>query len=82
MSANHHKLSAKIYNMTIATLVTMASAYFAGIVIGFFFTNKSLDWTLTIWGGWHLIGGIISLAITLPIIGILEKANVRKIKGA
>jgi len=24
----------------------------------------------------------ISLAITLPIIGILEKANVRKIKGA
>jgi len=87
MSANHHKLSAKTYNMSVAALVTMVSAYFAGIVIGVFFTNKPPDWTtaewaLTLWGGWHLIGGIISVAVTLPIIGILEKANVRKIKGA
>jgi len=83
MSATHHKLSEKAYNIVIAALVTMVSAYFAGVIIGVFFTpNKTLEWALTFWGGWHLIGGIISIAITLPIIGILEKANVRKIKGA
>ncbi len=87
MSANHHKLNAKAYNIAIAALVTAASAYFAGVVIGVFFMNKPLDWktfewALTFWGGWHLIGGIMSITITLPIIGILEKANVRRIKGA
>jgi len=87
MLASHHKIDGKSYNMIIASLATALSAYFAGVVIGTFFTNNPLNqttlgWALTIWGGWHLIGGIISLAITLPIIGILEKANVRKIKSA
>jgi len=87
MLANHHKLYAKAYNMTIAAFVTMVSAYFAGVIIGTFFTNKPPDWAtlelaLTTWGGLHLMGGIISIVITLPIIGILEKANVRKIKIA
>lgn len=87
MSTNHHKLDAKAKNMITATSVTMLCAYFAGVIIGIFFTNKPLNWTtlewaLTFWGGWHLIGGIISIAITLPIIGVLEKANVRKIKNA
>ena len=85
MSANHHKLHVKAYNMVVAALVTVISAYFAGIVIGIFFMGKTLDWAtlelaLTFWGGWHLVGGIMSIAITLPIIGILEKANVRRIK--
>ena len=80
--ANHHKLYVKAYNMTVAAVATMASAYFAGVVIGVFFMNRPLDWVLTVWGGWHLVGGTISVAITLPIIGILEKANVRKIRGA
>ncbi len=86
MSANHHKLDAKAYNMTIAAFVTALSAYFAGVVTGIFFMNKPLDlttleWALTFWGGWHLIGGIMSIVTTLPIIGILEKANVRRIKS-
>jgi len=28
-----------------------------------------------------LIGGIIAAAITLPIIGVLERANVRRIRS-
>jgi len=86
MSANHHKLHVRAYDMIVATLATLVSAYFAGVIIGVFLMNSPLDLTtlrtaLTIWGGWHLLGGIISILITLPIIGILEKANVRKIKG-
>jgi hypothetical protein len=38
-------------------------------------------YALTFWGAWTLIGGILALAITLPIIIALEKASVRKIKG-
>jgi NADH:ubiquinone oxidoreductase subunit 5 (subunit L)/multisubunit Na+/H+ antiporter MnhA subunit len=82
MSANHHKIRIATYNLTIAAIATMVSAYFAGVLIGVFFTpNQTLQWALTTWGGFHVVGGIITVAITLPIILALEKANVRKIKG-
>ena len=82
MTITHHKLHNKAFNVTIAALATLTSAYFAGVIIGVIFTpNKTLEWALTFWGGWHLVGGIISVAVTLPIIGILEKAKVRKLKG-
>jgi hypothetical protein len=85
MSAVHHKIYLKTYNMLFAAIAAIISAYFAGLIIGVFFMYKPLDWTtvewaLTFWGIWHMIGGIIGTVITLPIIGVLEKANVRKIK--
>jgi hypothetical protein len=82
MSANRHKIYPKVYNMVVAALVTAISAYFAGVVIGIFVMNQTVEWTLTFWSGWHLIGGIISATVALPLIGILEKANVRKVKVA
>jgi hypothetical protein len=80
MMANHHKIRISIYSLIIATLATVASAYFAGVLIGIFFMGNGLLWALTIWGAWHLVGGILTVAVTLPIIAALEKANVRKIK--
>ena len=80
MSANHHKIRAKAYSIVVTASATAISAYFAGVVIGIFLMNKALEWTLTFWGGWHLVGGIVTIAATLPIIVILEKANVRKVK--
>lgn len=80
--ANHHKLLLKPYNVIVAVLATLVSAYFAGVTIGVFFMYGSLDWALTVWGGWHLFGGVISILAALPIIGILEKTNVRKINSA
>jgi hypothetical protein len=35
---------------------------------------------VTIWGGWNILGGVIGLAIALPIIAALERANVKKVK--
>ncbi len=81
MTINHHEPCAKAYNIVTAALSTAAAAYFAGAITGVLFMNNSLEWALTFWGGWHLIGGIMTAAITLPIIGVLEKANVRKIKN-
>lgn len=81
MAANHHKIRIAIYSLTVATIATMLSAYLAGALIGILFMGDGLQWALTFWGGWHLVGGIMTAAITLPIIVALEKANVRKIIG-
>jgi hypothetical protein len=82
MLASQHKIRISIYSLTIAAIATVVSAYLAGALIGIIFTpNQTLQWAVTFWGGWHLVGGILTLAITLPIILTLEKANVRKIMG-
>ena len=86
MSINRNRLYANAYNVIVSALVTAASAYLAGVVIGIFLMGMPLDmttlqWALTFWGGWHLIGGIVTVAITLPVIGVLEKANARRIKN-
>jgi len=69
--------------LAITAIVTMLSAYLAGVLIMMFFPSGEgglLD-ALTFWGAWTLIGGILALVITLPVIIALEKANVRKIMG-
>jgi hypothetical protein len=80
MAANHHRIYRKMYNMVVASLVTAISAYFAGVTVGIFVMSQTVEWMLTLWGGWHLTGGILSIATTLPLICILEKTNVRKVK--
>jgi hypothetical protein len=87
MFASQHKICSKPKHIVIASFVTIISAYFAGVIIGIFFSNKALEWatiawSLTFWGVLHLIGGMLSLAITLPVISALERANVRKMISA
>src|SRR3990170_6046305 len=83
LTACHHKLKTKLYNIGIAVLATAISAYTAGVITGvFFIPNSTLLFATTVWGSWTLLGGILGAAITLPIIGVLEKANVKKIKTA
>jgi hypothetical protein len=82
MFGNHHRIRIARYSLATTAIVTLVSAYFAGVLIGVFFTpDKTFSWALTFWGGWHLIGGMMTVVITFPIIIALEKANVRKIKG-
>jgi hypothetical protein len=81
MTTNKHKVRINAHSLVTTIVATLASAYTAGVLIGVLFTpGQALQWALTFWGGWHLVGGILSLVITLPIIASLEKANVRKIK--
>jgi len=81
MFANHHKIRIARKSLAITAVATMLSAYLAGVLIIMFFQGGGLQYALTFWGVWTLFGGILALAITLPIIIALEKANVRKIKG-
>jgi len=81
MVANHHKIDTSKFSLAIASLVTLISAYVAGAVIGVFFMPNGAWWSLTIWGGWHLVGGVIAIGITLPVILSLEKANIIQHRG-
>ncbi len=82
MLFNKHKISFKPYSLCVAAFATAISAYIAGVVIGTIFMGRSLEWALTFWGVWHLTGGIISVVIAIPVIGVLERANVKGIKNA
>jgi len=82
MLASRHKLNPKPVHIAAATAATVASAYFAGVVIGIFFMSGTLQWALTFWGPWHLVGGAIGAATAFPVIILLEKTGVRNIKNA
>jgi len=82
MSVNHHRIRIARYKLATTAIATLVSAYFAGVLIGVFFTpGETAAWALTFWGGWHLVGGMVAVVITFPVIIALEKAKVRKIKG-
>jgi hypothetical protein len=76
---NHHKISVSFKDLAVSALATVLAAYVAGVIIGILFMGNGLQWALSVWGGWHLIGGILTVVITLPIIIGLEKANVRRL---
>src|SRR4030043_2280471 len=81
MAASQHRIRVKVFNLIFVGLATLVSAYFAGVIIGLFFMARSADWGLTIWGGWHLIGGIISVVVAIPVVGVLGEANLVRAKN-
>ncbi len=81
MSVIQHRIRINVFNLIFVVLVTLVSAYFAGVVIGLFFMARSAEWVLTIWSGWHLVGGIISVVVAIPVVSVLEKAKFVRIKN-
>ncbi|MGB9778825.1 MAG: hypothetical protein ACPLW8_05415 [Candidatus Bathyarchaeales archaeon] len=79
--AIRHKPLKGTRNVLALSFFTMISAYIAGVIIGVFFMAGGIYWALTFWAGWHMIGGLLSVIIASPIIGALEKAGVRALKG-
>jgi MFS family permease len=81
LSASQHRIRVRVFNLIFVALATLVSAYFAGVIIGLFFMARSADWVLTIWCGWHLVGGIISVVVAIPVVSVLEKANLVRAKN-
>jgi hypothetical protein len=79
--ANHHKIRLAVYSLTITAIAAVLSGYVAGVVIGLLFMGMGLQLALLFWGVWHAVGAVLAIIITFPVIALLEKANVRKIKG-
>lgn len=81
--AIRHRPFTRLVNTIAVAVITVVSAYFAGAVIGSLFMTGlpywSLYWALTYWGGLHAVGGLLSVFITIPLIGALERAQVRKL---
>ena len=80
LTVSHHKLEIKPFN--VGVLAVAVSAYTAGILTGFFILGQPFQFAATVWGGWTLLGGVLGAAVTLPLIGVLEKAGVKGIKTA
>lgn len=78
---NRHRVNMKPINVGIAVLASIVCAYVAAVVNGQVILNLQLTFTLTVWAGWNVLGAIIGAAITLPVIAVLEKANVKKVKA-
>ena len=78
---NHHKVKIKLTNIAVAIFAAIVSAYVAAVVNGIVILNLAWMFTLTIWAAWNVLGGIIGVVIALPIIGVLEKAQVKKVQA-
>ncbi|HUK84537.1 MAG TPA: hypothetical protein VLU95_01605 [Candidatus Acidoferrum sp.] len=74
---NHHRFNFKPANVGVAVFATVAAAFSASILN---FVLVSPAFALIVWAGLVIIGGIIGMFISLPIIGILEKAQVKRVK--
>lgn len=51
---------------------------FTFLVIGIFFMSRPVEWSISYWGMWHLTGGTVTLTVTVPLIFVLEKTDLRK----
>ena len=77
---NHHNVNLKPRNTALFAFAAIVCAYVAAIVNGLVILNFALMFTFTVWAGWNVLGGIIGVAIALPIVGVLEKAQVKRVK--
>lgn len=66
-----------VLNLTLVPLGLAWFAYLAGVIIWLAFMNETAEWTLTLWGRYNMIGGVVNLALTFPVMFVLEKAHVR-----
>ena len=77
---NHHRVNLKSVNFGVSVFATVVCAYLAAVVNGVVILNLALMFTLTIWAGWNMLGGLIGVVIAFPILGILERAQVKRVK--
>ncbi len=78
MGLSRHRISTKVRSIIVTVVATITAAYFAGVVNGILILNLPLQFAATVFGGWNLVGGMVSVAVTLPIISTLERTNVKK----
>jgi hypothetical protein len=77
---SHHNVNLRPRNISIVILASIVCAYVAALVNGLVILNLAWMFTSTVWAGWNVLGGIIGVAITFPIVGVLEKAQVKRVK--
>lgn len=77
---NHHSANLMPRNIALIVFGSIVCAYVAAVVNGLVILNFAWMFTLTVWAGWNVLGGIIGVVVALPIVGVLEKAQVKRVK--
>ncbi len=75
MLLSRHKLNPTKRNVATTVLATSTASYTTGAIVGSIFLNTTPFWTFTFWSTAHLMGALITVAITLPIVAVLQKAT-------
>jgi hypothetical protein len=78
---NRHVLNLKPQSIAVAALASIVCAYLGALVNGIVILKLPLAFVFTIWGAWTILGGVIGVVLTLPIIGALERAQVKKVQA-
>jgi hypothetical protein len=78
---NHHKVNLKTAALATVILASVVCAYVAALVNGFLILGLEAQFTFTVWAGWNVLGALIGVAIALPIIAVLERAQVKRVKA-
>jgi hypothetical protein len=66
--------------VSIIFAAAIVCSYFAGFLNGVLFLGQALFFVLTFWSGWTAIGGVIGVLVALPIIALLERAQVKRVQ--
>ncbi len=77
---NRHKVNVKTINVVIIFVATIVCSYLAGFLNGVLFLAQAFPFVLTFWSGWTAIGGVIGVLISLSIVTLLEKAQVKRVQ--
>jgi hypothetical protein len=80
MTMTHHKINLRPSIIAVMVISAIVSSYVGAVVNGLFILSFAPAFTFTVWGGLVVIGGIIGVAVALPIIGTLERAQVKRVK--
>ena len=78
---NRHILNLKPLNIAVAAIASIVCAFVAALVNGLLILKLPPAFIFTIWGGWTIIGGVIGVVLTLPIIGALERSQVKRVQA-
>jgi hypothetical protein len=78
---NHHKINAKPINIGLVVLATIVCGYVAAVVNGLFILNFAPMFTFTFWAAFVVAGAVIAVALSLPIVAVLERAQVKRVKA-
>jgi hypothetical protein len=81
LAVSRHKIALKPASLTAVTFAVVFCAYLAGVVNGVFILSQPFQFAVTVWGGWTALGGAFGLVVALPIVAVLERANVKKVKN-
>ena len=77
---NRHNVNVKLRNIALVVFAAIVCGYVAAVVNGIVILNFAWMFTLTVWASWNVLGAIIGVVIALPIVGVLEKAQVKRVK--